>query len=226
MEAGPVGDDYVSIVGTYTFSQGSAAGILAEIGVGPTSGLLTTRSLIRDDMGDPTTIVVGPLDVLTVTYMLREYPEQTQTVSQVTNPHTSVTYTVTQSTWNGLGSNRLLAWNTVGAVNVGDSSARGGLDSNPLVPWDSTGAGTSGRLIASSKTLESYVPGSHYRDVVFTFNEASGNVPGGASRLTQGNTSAASWTDPFYLQASFDPPIDKDNTKTLIIKTRKSWGRM
>lgn len=33
------------------------------------------------------------------------------------------------------------------------------------------------------------------------------------------------YNQPFLLQASFDPPIDKDNTKTLIITLRRSWGR-
>lgn len=220
---GPSTGDYVSVVNSWLFPPGSATGIIAELGVGPTSGSLTTRALVRDENGDPTTIVKGPIDSLTVTYQIREYPDKTDSTYQVTNPHTSQVYDVVSRTIGGTASDRLRAWHFYGPVadsNLGGQPAgRMGVGSEPLVPWDSTSY-TSGNT--ASDTVLPYSPGNHYRDLRSVWIEGAGNIPGGITRVRKSSNSI---TNPFYIQASFDPPIDKDNTKTLAITLRKSWGR-
>lgn len=218
LSAGPATEDYSSVVGSWVFPPGSATGIIAEIGVGPNSGNLTTRALIRDENGNPTTITKGPIDSLTVTYQLREYPDKTDTSYQVTNPHTSQVYDVVSRTVGGTAGSRLLVWAQQGAISAGTTNSyRYSAASSALSPWD--GGYVTGAL-DSSRSLQSYTPGSHYRDIVITWSEGSGNVDGGITRI--GTTAAP---NPFRIQASFDPPIDKDNTKTLRITLRKSWGR-
>lgn len=218
--AGPSTEDYVSVVDSWVFPPGSATGIISELGVGPQSGNLTTRALVRDENGDPTTITKGPIDSLTVTYQIREYPDRTDSTYQVTNPHTSQVYDVVSRTIGGTTPDRLSAWHSNGPVYSPNSTgARMGVDSNPLVPWDSTSY-TGGNT--GTDTPLPYSVGNYYRDLRSTWNEGQGNIPGGITRVRK---SSGSVLNPFYIQASFDPPIDKDDTKTLTITMRKSWGR-
>lgn len=215
---GPSTEDYASVVSSWVFPPGTATGIIAELGVGPSTGNLTTRSLIKDEDGNPTTITKGPIDSLTVTYQIREYPDKGDSSYQVTNPHTSQTYDVVSRTIGGTGGSRLRGWHQEGPIASGTVGAhRFHAANSPLTPWD--GSYVTGQQ-DSSKVLQSYTPGSYYRDVVVTWSEASGNVSGGITRI-----GATSINQPFRIQASFDPPIDKDNTKTLQITLRKSWGR-
>lgn len=217
--AGPTHPDYASVVGEWVFPQGEATGIISELGVGPTSGFLTTRALVRDENGAPTTITKGPIDSLTVTYMIREYPDKGDQTYEVTNPHTSQVYSVTSRTIGGTGQDRLVKWHENGP-NWGNnlSSRRSAASSDPMAPWDSTSYTNVGAATTASEV--SYIPGSYYRDLVNVWNEGSGNLPGGIVSIRPASTNNTG-----KIQAQFDPPIDKDDTKTLSITTRKSWGR-
>lgn len=61
---------------TWRFTAGTATGNLSEIGVGwsATGATLFSRSLIKDEEGNPTTITVLADEILDVTYELRNYP--------------------------------------------------------------------------------------------------------------------------------------------------------
>lgn len=225
--AGPTGTGYSSALGTYVFGQGVAVGIIAEIGVSPPGGSLTTRALIVDENGDPTTITVGPIDVLTVTYQLREYPDTSDTTTQVTNSHTSVTYAVVQRALYSEHSHRVVVWHLTGPVGnpsgYGQSrprAASGGL----RPPQQDDPQGTT----ASSGASPAYVPGNHYKDVTGTWDESVGNISGGITRIEIGEMSnnPQSFHSSFGFQASFDPPIDKTNAKVLTVTLRRSWGRL
>lgn len=219
VDQGPDGEGFNSVVGTYIFPPGDGTGIISELGVSPTSGPLTTRALVRDENGSPTTITKGPIDQLTVTYQLREYPDLTDTSTQVTNPHTSETYDVVVR---GLGvglASRMYDWARYGPLR---NTSNWGLYaySEGLVPADSTpsGSGGSGRTGVSTAP---YVPGNHYVEVAYTWDEGAGNVSGGIGSVRVNPASHI-----FLVQASFDPPIPKDSTKTLTLTLRKSWGRL
>lgn len=216
---GPSTEDYASIVDSWVFPPGEATGIISELGVGPQSGALTTRALVRDEDGNPTTITKGPIDSLTVTYQIREYPDKTDSTYQVTNPHTSQVYDVVSRAIGGTAGGRLVEWHAHGPVRTTGTLAtrRFSLDGLPLSPWDSTSYPNTHPV---GPTTVPYVLGSHYVDCTCTWPEGEGNVSGGATRIVTGNSA-----QPFRIQASFDPPIDKDNTKTLSITLRKSWGR-
>lgn len=223
--SGPSSSDYSSVVGEWVFPPGTATGIVSEIGVGPNSGLLTTRSLIKDESGNPTTITKGPIDSLTVTYQIREYPDQGDSSYVVTNPHTSQEYSVVSRTIGGMsgsGGGRLYMWYARGPISPLGSGYPFALDNNPLVAWNSTSYPSSaGNMSTTAGSISGYVSGNYYIDVTLVWNESRGNAPEGhVSRVTTATSGQG-----FRLQASFDPPIDKDNTKTLRITLRKSWGR-
>src|SRR5690625_665761 len=216
--AGPRTDDYSSVVGTYSLPPGSATGIISEIGVGPNSGSITTRALVRDETGSPTTITKGPIDSLTVTYQIREYPDQGDTNSVVVNPHTAQEYSVVSRTIGGTAGDRLQRWNNYGAITPPGQGHPFSATGTPLVAWDSTS------YVSGSSTTTGQIPayqsGSHYLDLALQWRESLGNVAGGIVRI-----GSSVPTQAFRIQAQFDPPIDKDNTKTLQITLRKSWGR-
>lgn len=216
---GPSTEDYASVMDSWVFPPGEATGIVSELGVGPISGDLTTRALVRDENGNPTTITKGPIDSLTVTYQIREYPDKTDSTYQVTNPHTSQVYDVVSRTIGGTAGGGLAAWHIAGPVRTSGTLAtrRFSLDNLPLVPWDSTSYPNTNPI---GPTIVPYVLGSHYVDCTCTWLEGEGNEVGGVTRIVTGNSN-----QPFRIQASFDPPIDKDDTKTLSITLRKSWGR-
>lgn len=225
IEQGPSDDDFCSVVGTYVFPPGEGTGIIAEIGVSPggVGTALTTRALVRDENGNPTTITKGPIDQLTITYQMREYPDKGDTVQQVTNPHTAQEYTVTTRTYGGADSSRMYAWTgTFGPVT--EHSASFPRVTQGLAPWDSNPSAVSGVANGSLSTVP-YTSGNNYRDVRAIFTETQGNRVGGISSVSLGS-SGTSTTVPFRIQAAFDPPLDKDNTKTLTLTFRRSWGRL
>lgn len=225
-------EGYNSIVGTYVFGQGVGTGIIAELGVAPASGNITTRALIRDQNGDPTTIVKGPQDVLTVTYQMREYPSLDDSTYTVTNPHTSQDYTVVSRAVGANYNDRLFSWHSDGPIRVGLNSSFPATypraANSPLQAATAAPDRTGEQVTGATHSSPPYSSGSYYRDIVITWSEAAANISGGISRVNIGGNPATGIGvagQPFLMQASFSPPIAKDNTKTLIITLRKSWGR-
>lgn len=201
----------------YQFAQGAAAGNLAEVGVGRQSatGNLFSRALILDGGGSPTTITVLADEILSVTYEFRLYiPEDDVDSSIVIS---SVTYdTVTRS----LDVGNINWWSTFlpSANNGGDMWHQLFVTNGSLVAI--TGANPTGASTDSvTQTVTAYSSGTHYieRTAAFSIGQANLSAPG---------ISAAYWTSSFgAYQMSFDPPIAKDNTKTLTLVTRVAWAR-
>jgi hypothetical protein len=78
--AGSPSPAYWKLVGGYQFATGVAAGNIAEIGIysyGASKTALTSRALILDTSGNPTTITVQSDEVLNVTYEFRVYIQTT-----------------------------------------------------------------------------------------------------------------------------------------------------
>lgn len=65
---------YLSLTRTYRFGQGVAAGNLSEVGLGWGNSNLWNRALIRDSIGNPTTITVLADEYLDVSAEIRVYP--------------------------------------------------------------------------------------------------------------------------------------------------------
>lgn len=78
---------------TFRFATGTAAGTLAEVGVGWSADGMFSRSLIKDSNGDPTTITILSDEILDVIYELRLYAPTNDTVGEVIGNGT--TYTIT-----------------------------------------------------------------------------------------------------------------------------------
>ena len=211
--SGPAGSDYTSGVGTYTFAQGAAVGNMQEVGVGNTSNALFSRALILDGAGEPTVLVLTSSDILTVYYQLREYPSQVDDVSVVADGATN--YTVTTRSRNGLTNSRVASWNNAGIAG-GDSGCE--LGNGSLGAWTGSPTGTNFGGPINNRTTPAYIPGTHYRDYTYNFATSEGNgTVNWAIMSNFGNGPE--------LQASISPDIVKDNTRTLALTWRFSWGR-
>lgn len=121
----------------------------------------------------------------------------------------------------------------IGSFSVFNTMTNGGLGTS-VAQVTSYGAGTSlGALTAgptgtpsglntNTGSAAGYISGSFYRDLTVTFSPTQGNATGGIGALNvnfDANSSAQT------VQYSFSTPIPKDNTKTLSLTFRISWGR-
>ena len=213
------GAAYVGAVCTYTFTQGAAVGNMQEIGIGTTGNSLFSRALIVDGNGDPTVLVLTSIDILTVTYELRLYPSQADDTDTITDGAT--TYTVVTRTARGLNADQVVRWNADGPFGS-NTTAYTTLYAGSIGPWTGVPSGANAHS-GNNPTIGAYTPGSHQRSCTANFSISTGNVPGGlvysaAVRPATSNVCCS-------LQASFAPPIAKDNTKTLSLTWRISWGR-
>lgn len=220
----PGGEDHMAARGTYEFSQGQIVGNIQEIGIGTVSDSLFSRALILDSNGDPTVLTLTEIDILTVTYDLRCYPSQNDVVDNISDG--ANTYTVTTRTAAGARAASMRDWANGGGPIGANVNVWGRTYNGPIGAWTSTPSGASGTASqGNTATNHPYAPGTHKKSVTFNFAIGQGNADGGIrSMMLDPGTST---NQPFArLQSEFDPPIPKDNTKTLSVTWELSWGRV
>ncbi len=198
---------------SWQFDQGAAAGNLSEVGVGwgVNGATLFSRALIVDGGGSPTTITVLANEFLTVTYTLTCTPPATDVVTNVTVNAVSTTCTLRAANVANWAIIRL--GYPMGGI-IGAYITQGTLGGITTQP--------SGTYIGGGLTLGSYTPGS--RSLVYTLNfDINANVP------TNQVSSCLAIIGLVYTnvvwQIGFNPPLPKDNTKTLAIDITMTWGR-
>ena len=212
---------YSELLATYTFAQGATAGNLSEVGVGPNNDgtSLYSRALIVDSDGDPTTITVQPIEVLTVQYRLRLYRNVADREGTIVDGATTYA-TLSRPADINFGGGALRDWHAMG-VWQGGADLRLGLAATQTlgaVTGYPSGNTEQGGFTAS---VAPYTTGSHYRDCTFSFPQDQGNISGGIGAVSyMGGNSLVLGT-----QISFTPKIAKDSTKTLALVIRASWGR-
>lgn len=211
---------------TYRFQEGDAAGNIAEVGIGP-NGLSTSelfsRALVLDALGNPTTITVLIDEILDVEYELRQYSPTVDAEYTVVDSGSAVSHDITvraasvnsASSWGG---------NTgIGALNVLNGGVRfnqqwiaydGAIGSVTQLP-----SGNFTLISASQITEGAYSNNSLERTASANLQLEVGNLASGIRSLRFGSSVAGTY------QAEFDPPIMKDNTQTLRIDAKVSWGR-
>ena len=203
---------------SWTFAPGEAVGNLSEVGCGKDAlGVnIFSRSLITDALGNPITITVLANDYLTITYELRCYPPLEDSVSTV-----DIAGVATECTVRAAEVTTGYRW---GFYQDGDHNTVVNGYSAPVTVFKGvlgsiTGSPTLslGNVTQSSPT-DVYTPGSHFRDGVVNLSLAQGNSVEGISAIQ-----IPTWIGSF--QIGFNPPIVKDNTRTLRINYRVSWGR-
>lgn len=201
----------------FTFSEGAAEGVLAEIGIGWASSgtTLFSRSLLLDQDGNPTTITVLDDEILIVTYEHRYYvPMDDWTGSVTLQGNLGGTYSVTGRSSEVTNSNMTMAYEaqTNQQYRNGTSSTRT-VHSGEIRGITSFPSGTSNNASVGSVTIDGL---SATYSMIVSHNV--GNFPNGirSVRKQMGNS---------QFQFQFDPPIPKTSDDTLELEFKLTWGR-
>lgn len=175
------------------------------MGTGNNSGILFTRSLIKDSGGTPVSMTITPIDYLDIYYTLRLYkysgPDITGQVS-IAGVQTDFILRPASITNNSLGG----SWNS-GVVAMPDGAEYSRVYGSTSSLGPITGTPSGARSSSSSFVNQPYVSG-YTRNITYSYSISEGNVSGGIK-------CAMFLTTRGHFQVSFNPVIPKDNTKTL-----------
>lgn len=211
-------NNYVSRFETFRFAEGVAAGNLAEIGVGWSSGNCFSRARILDGGGAPTTITVLSDETLDVTYELRIYPMTADVTGSMTLNAISYSY-VLRTAQLSLSPSAFFSF-------VSSASGVGNVSSMTLNSEARTGAGALGDIYSAAGGSGSVDAGS-VTAVAYTNNSLQRTI-----RYIWGLTNG---TTPFYnidfrtaigcFKASFSPQIPKSGSNILTLDITVTWAR-
>lgn len=203
----------------FRFGVGAAAGNLTEVGVGwytgsnPTDYQLWSRTLIKDEFGDPTSVTVLADEVLDVYYAMRIYPPTADStysisISGVTYNCTTRAANVTSTGYWSVPAGRV-QFITIGTpYNVVYNGPIGLITGTPS--GYSAGGYSCSNLPYSNNSLR--------QDATMSWGLDYGNVTGGIKSIFY-------FTSVGCYQTEFDNPIPKDNTKVLSVSFRVGWDR-
>lgn len=214
----------------YVFAKGVAAGNITEIGIGWGDGLLYSRALILDDLGNPVAITVLPIEVLTVTYRHRHHAP-TETTSQTgvviggNKGWTGDVLCKASQVWSsGNDWDQSFLWGHL--LNHAETHTRGVSNTTQMVLYASgtgdlsaaiTGS-PAGLVDAPVKDVTAAYLGGLVVEHSMTLNVGSANFDTGIKsvRVQLGNTA---------YQFQFTPPIMKTIEDELTLVFRHTWGR-
>lgn len=215
----PADYPWCSATATCQFAKGVAAGNLSELSIGKTATNLLARALIKDAGGNPVTITVTSIELLTVTYQWRVYFDLTYTHDD-TFTIDGVDYTAT-TICGAITSGCAKQWNDMGIV-WADSRVyshhayTGAVNAPGVAPSGAAMAGPQGYNATFGDAGNNYVDLSSLIDE----NTWNGNI---TAVVTLGSNSITATT--IGPKVAFSPPIPKDNTNQLNITTRMAWAR-
>lgn len=201
---------------TFRFAAGSAAGNLAEVGVGWGSTSLFSRALIRDGGGTPTTITILSDEVLDLVYELRVYWPTVDTTTVINIGGTDYTVTVRASDvdqWaTGTNMFNLLMGNGV-ADGIQDALGYGPGSLGPVTD----GPGGTFLNHPGTHTLDgSYVNGSY---------ERAAKLIAGLSDITTDIGAFNVITPLGMFKMGFSPSIPKTASNILTVNFKLTWAR-
>jgi len=214
-------DRYIYSTITYIFDYGSIVGDIAEIGIGndASNNALFSKSLIKDENGDPTIITLSSSEQLRVIYEYRVYQPQASIFDGVVG-----IYTIAGKTANA---DSLYSWYMRHGINPSQIERNCfQLGGGSIKATDGSVGATiidepTGTIIADTNASgedSAYIPGSFTRDFTkkFTLNEANSASGISALLITYG---------PTCFQFSITPSIIKTEIENLDITFRYTWAR-
>lgn len=206
---------------SWQFAAGTATGNIAEIGVGtsPVTGSPSqssdcpcfSRALVVDGGGSPTVIPVLATEALTVTYVLREYLDLTDT---------NYTMDISGTTYSGI----------FRRADVGTVPQLGlSIGSNVVNPSNGCTlySGTIGSVTSNPTSAiygynlgrGSYTTGTYFIPISANFDINHGNSATGVTAIMWTATGAGSF------QMSVSPAIPKTNAYNMTLNCNYSWSR-
>lgn len=197
----------------YQFAAGTVDGVaLSELGFFnfSTGGVMFSRLLFRDGIGDPTTITLLADEILEVSYEIRTYVPTGDVLGSfnldIDGTPTNFDYTLRASFANE--SNR---WGPGSAKHI-VSTAFEFFSTDVLGTEEAGITGTSD--IMTDTVTASYVAGDHFSGIGCNVGINDANFVGGIGGLALRNNAG----NPLF-QVSFSPKIPKDNTQEITLGT-------
>ncbi|QEG09653.1 tail fiber [Xanthomonas phage Pagan] len=206
----------------YQFPAGTATGVLSELGAKAYNSntdayILSTRALIKDSAGNPTTITVLSDEILVVTYELRMYVDTTPVVTTETIKGVSTTVTckpISMGRSDGLNGQSAVVWSD---YVWGCYYFTGGTGDGTGAITDQYPPGNNVSYSDLQIQRVEYIPGTYYRDCVCRMS--INNVPGSPITAAMGLSSCVAF------QVGFNPGITKTGSETSNLRMRVSWSR-
>lgn len=217
-----VAERWVEVTMKYRFTLGYQVNSIAEVGVG-WSGGLWSRALIRDGLGNPTTIQLLADEVLDVYYTLRLQFPATDVTGSITLDGVAYDWVMRPA---GLSHTpqdayRLLFYSFGG---YGLGSGAGTASSAGMTAVDTQ---PSNHAYCSSSSVAAYVAGSRTQrmTILFDLNNANFGIKSVCASVAGAGTYATvTWQLGFY-QAGVPVGVPKTSNKRLSLTFEFSWGR-
>lgn len=201
---------------TYRFGLGAAAGNLTEVGIGWGTTQMFNRTLIKDSLGNPTTITILSDEYLDIVVEIRHYPQQSFTGSfNLLNKLGEVVSTHTVDGTCLIGDAGVFALDQVnmgGQLSLYTGSANlGSVTSTP-----------SGTLDVTYSQERTYPTPNSLR-TVWTIGLGQANF---TIRSVELSTYGLCNNTPFIgYKFQITPPIPKNNTQIMALTLNLSWTR-
>jgi len=211
-----------NLISTREFPPGWGTGIISEIGVGnnlnPASAILLSRELIRDGVGNPTTIEKLADEFLRVFYDFGILWDLTDKTGSIVLDGISYNYTMRPAfaTSTSVFSK---------AIQTGRLDIKFAWQEHSQFAWDgpigTVTTGPSGTSSPSTVTVSnaSYIANSFTATGTYTLPLSQGNFVGGINSIVIMGTH---WVN----QIGFVPNIPKQSTQVLTLTVSMTWGRI
>lgn len=209
------------------FLEDNANGNLTEVGYfnAATDGLMFNRQLLKDDLGNPTTIVKTSEHQLRVILEYRLYGMiDSDTEVGVVIGGSPYDVSTRQISYSGLPDG-------FGAWSAGISGSPSGAtpkarawESNTLPGFGSVFSGSAS--VGSAHSLQGYTDATHYRDAIFTWEPSVGNFATGVGGIAWSFINAGLFVSTEFFASAFVPKIPKADIHRLRLTTRMSWARV
>lgn len=213
-------NEYLYFSRTRVFTTAQANGNLSEVGMFTSSsaGRIFCRQLLKDDLGNPTTITKTSDYELRVVYEFRVYPNLNDVVYSATVNGSPMDVTSRPAAINS--SSYWFASSSIpgkpAAATVALAACYSGVVALGAVTGNPTG--TSNPIANTSDLVNAtYVPGNFYRDTTVTWAASVANAAT-IKAFLPGNQC-------FAHQHLLTTAIAKTNTQKLVLLVRGSWSR-
>jgi hypothetical protein len=228
--AGP--PSYTSTFLTLNYAEGVAEGTWAKIGIQINSTDFFSISLIKDEIGDTTTITIASDEALEIEYELRIYHPTDDDIEYDLdiggNLHdvfvragriTSVRNTAFTSTggwfpWQMARGGLVPTW----FFNISDTNSTRGYTGSIAAATAASPTGTVIALSGATTSYGSYSTGQHYVDVTL-------NVPVGGGNHASGIGALRLVTPAVIFQVGFEPNVMKEDVYIFTYTIRFAWSR-
>lgn len=217
---------------TYTFPVGAVSGTIREIGIGPSSNSLFSRSIPKDYVGNDTEVVIFSDEQLIIQYQLFvEIPssDRYQTISINGSPNTLTIRSASATSPAVWAPYRAGSYATAGQAVVSGVQTTSGahmyVTNGTIQAITSSPSGTSSN--AGSSVNSSYVSGSYQRETTTIWTNALGNLSGGitAMYISMAVPSGSGGNSFGAYQIAFSNSIPKVLGTSFYMIFNWSWGR-